>query len=653
MNSPLSNVQAQSSTPAQTRSFVIQWNTNILTINGEWKKSVNELIRVAKVAEVVPTSTNTGGYNAPSYINGKWAHTLSLVEKMEKQVNELPADDLKNTMLEQLKTARAQIEENDKRNEVVSQFVGVLSKASLLHHRIAHEAERPMRDNILGFVDEVASEWHSLNMKFPYIPPFQEKIDKLIKEQMHVGKVVMILEIIEGMVQKVDSKVPIHKQEHIVSGLKQLEKWPVAHRAAIRRLQKIWNSYFRYSMENWKPEFEPEWPTPSAPTDLWQPSEEDVGIPDYEMVRPGTPAQSGLPFANRPDSTKDAILAEYTLPLAGKIVFANETIQPQIKNKDALKTKFSLTDPIFARAVWPRSIANYAIGKKKDGTPVYPVDGLMDKNYLAPSLIMSLQLKIDGKPVHRKYAFQDSFGYFHGNNNMYYTQQTVGFEILGLPMTPESFYTGWDLMPRLLYGYLLRAGAGTHKVEMSLHYNIFDQFVTHQNRRDGPTNIDTLTSYPLAEGSFEIEVPAGAKMPDTFGENHAEPVPLKELHAYFRSHREHMLWCKLEEDWQIRVEAKEILEYDKFRDVMVKTKIPAKWGKAYGCLTYKNPEEKWTQEAITYYIVIVIAGPNKTWSEGIEGLNVFRQGAQFEADFLPDSLIAKIPNRCEPKFRNV
>lgn len=31
----------------------------------------------------------------------------------------------------------------------------------------------------------------------------------------------------------------------------------------------------------------------------------------------------------------------------------------------------------------------------------------------------------------------------------------------------------------------------------------------------------------------------------------------------------------------------------------------------------------------------------------------FREGTHFEADFLPDSLIATIPNRCEPKFRNV
>ncbi len=652
MNSPLSSVQAQSSTPAQTRSFLIKWNTNILKINGEWKKAVNELMRMAKAAEVVSTANNAGYYKPREYIYGKWAVALSLVKEMEAQANELPADELKTTMLEQLKTARTQLKENDKRNKLVSEFVSVVEKASHLHYRLVCEVEQPLRDNILGFVDEVASEWHSLNMKFPKIPPFQEKMDKLINGQMHAGKVTSILETIKAMATNVDGKVPIHKQERIINGLKQLEKWPVAHRAAIFRLQKVWNNYFRFFQENWKPEFEPEWPTPSSPADLWQPSEEDVGLPGYEMIRPGTPAQSGLPFANRPDSTKDSIFAEYTLPFAGKIVFANETIQPQIKNKDAFKTKFNLTDPIFARAVWPRSIANYAIGKKKDGSPVYPADGLME-DPRAPNLIMSLVLKINGKPVSKKYAFQDCFGHFGGNANMYNTQQTVGFGILGLPMAPESFYTGWDLMPRVLYGQLLRAGAGTHKVEMSLHYNLFDTDPTHQNLKDGPTNIDTLTSHPLAEGSFEVVVPAGAKMPDSFGPINVEPAPLQALQTYFRNHREHMVWAKLEDDWQIREEAQELLEYDRFSKVMVKTKIPAKYGKAYGCLTYKSPENKWPQEAITYYVVIVIAGPKKTWSEGVEGISVFRQGAQFEADFLPDSLLSTIPNRCEPKFRNV
>lgn len=373
------------------------------------------------------------------------------------------------------------------------------------------------------------------------------------------------------------------------------------------------------------------------------------------MIRPGSPAQSGLPFSDRLHSTKDAVISEYTLPLASKIVFANESIQPAIKNKDALKTKFNLTDPIFARAVWPRSIANYAIGKKKDGTPVYPIEGLMDHGYNAPQLIMSLMLKIDGKPVHSKYAFQDSFGHFSGNKTMYATQQTVGFEILGLPMAPESFYLGWDLMPRLLYGHLLRAGAGTHKVELSLHYNLFDSNPVHQNCKDGPTNIDTLTSHPLAEGSFEVVVPAGAKMPDSFGPVTVEPVPLKELQAYFNEKREQLLWSKQEDDWQIREEATEFLEYNRFTKVMTKTKVPAKWGKAYACLTYMSPEQNpaWKQEAVKYYIVIVIAGPKKSWSSGAEAISVFRQGAQFEADFLPDTLLAKIQNRCEPKFRNV
>jgi uncharacterized protein (DUF1810 family) len=618
---PFTNVQAQSTTPAKTRSFVIQWNTNVLTINGEWKKAVNELIRTAKVAEDVRPLEQ---YNAPSYIEGKFAHTLSLVEKMEKQVSELPDDEkdtVKKTMLEQLQTAKNYIAENNARETKVAQFVACLSKANSLYHSIHFESERPRRDNILGFVDNIASEWHSINIKFPYLPPFQEKMDKIIKEQEHLGKVVMILEIIEGMVQHVDSKTPIHTQKGIVDGLKQLEKWPVAHRAAIRRLKKVWDSYFRFSRIRWQPEFEPVWPTPSAPTDLWQPSEEDVGIPDYDMIRPGTPAQGGLPFANRKDSTSDPILAEYTLPHAGQIVFSTESIQPQIKNKDALKNKFTLTEPIFARAVWPRAIANYAIGKKKDGTPVYPPEGLMNEAHLRPQLVMSLNLKIDGKPVSPKYTFNDCFEYFTGNDTMYYTQQTVGFGILGLPMDCETFYTGWDLMGRVLYGYLLRAGAGSHKVEMSLHYNLFDQFVTHQNRRDGPTNIDTLTSYPLAEGSFEVEVPAGAKMPDTFGPTKCEPVPLKELqNFYLQRFQENLLWVRLEEDWQIRIEAKEVIEYDKFHDVMVKTKIPAKWGKAYACLGYKNPEKNkiFQQELVALSIIIVVAGPNKTWDEGVE-----------------------------------
>lgn len=593
-----------------------------MTINGEWKKAVNELIRTAKNAENVPLE----GYSAPSYIEGKFGHTLSLVEKMEKQVLELPADEkdtVRKTMLEQLQKCKSQLEENNARELTVAQFAACLTKASSLYQRIQAESKRPMRNNILGFVDEIASEWHSLNTKFPYIPPFQEKMDKIIKEQEHLGKVLMILEIIEGMIHNVDSKTPIHTQENIVAGLKQLEKWPVAHRAAIRRLQKIWNSYFRFSRIKWQPEFEPVWPTPSVPTDLWQPSEEDVGIPDYEMIRPGTPAQSGLPFANRPDSSTDPILAEYTLPLAGKIVFSSDTIQPQIKNKEALKNNFSLTDPIFARAVWPTSIANYAIGKKKDGAPVYTVDKLMDEGHSQPSLVMSLNLKIDGKNVSPKYKFNDCFEYFHGNNIMYNTQQTLGWNMLGLGMDCETFFTGWDLMGRVLYGYLLRAGAGTHKVELSLHYNIFDNHVTHQHRRDLPTNIDTLTSYPLAEGSFEVEVPVGAKMPDTFGPNKVEPVPLKELQAFYQQRfNEDLLWVRLEEDWQIRIEAKEISEYDKFRDVMVTTKIPAKWGKAYACVGYKNPEKNqlFKQELVSLSIIIVVAGPNKTWDEGVESM---------------------------------
>ncbi len=618
------------------------------------------MIRDTEVAENVSIKAH---YEAPGYISGKFKYCREQIEKAEKQVQELPdsdKDDVKQQLVDQLKTAKANIDENIAREETVQEFVHTLTKAYMLYHRIISESKQPIRSrNILKFVEETKSEWHSLNMKFPNIPPFQEKIDELLKEQEAFGKVIMILEIIEVTIKAVKHDSPIHTQEEVLEGLKKLEKWPVAHRAAIRRLNKIWDSSFRFRRIDWKDEYTPVWPIPTAPTDLWQPSEEDVGIPDYDMVRPGTPAQSGLPFAKRPDlAQKDPIFVEHTLPYAGQIVFAAEDIPRYIRNKDALKNKFTLSDAISARAVWPTSLANYAIGKKKtDGSPVYPVDKLLAEAHLAPRVMISLLLKIDGKLVFEKYAYQDTFAFFTADSDMYYTEQTLEWDILGAPNKPANLYTIWGLMPRMLYGQLLRAGPGTHKVEMSLHYNIHDNFVDHQNRRDGPTNIETLTSHPLAEGSFEVVVPEGAKIPDTFGKSQVEDVPLKDIKLYYRTRApigpEHVLWCQEVEGWRIHIDAKEVIEYDEHTKQLIKIKIPAKYGKTYAVITYKSPEEKWRQEAATYSTIVVVSGPLSNWSQGVETILEIRQGATFEVDFLPDNLIAAIPQRCEAKFRNV
>ncbi len=620
--SPFTSLQAQADTPGKTRTFIIQWNTSVLTINGEWKKAVNELIRDAKVAEHVVLGEP---YNPPKYIAGKWDHALSLLEKLKKQVLEIPEnekDTVRQTMWDQINTGFSNIAENLDRETLVEEFVTILQKASMLYCRIVNEVGASRR-NLADFADEIASELHSLNMKFPNIPPYQAELLKIIYQKEHSGKVSKILSLIESIIVRANARAPYHTQENILEVLKQLEQWPVARRFFISRLTRILDSEFRFHPQDRTPDLEPVWPTPTAPTDLWQPTEADFGMPDYELVRPGTPAQSGLPFGKRPDSTNHEAFVKYTAPYAGKIVFGTGDIPLLIdQNKDALKTKFSLSDQISARAVWPRSLANYAIGKKKDGTPVYTVDGHMDAVVNCPKLVMSLQVKIDGKPVHPRHEFQQSIGYFLGDSKLFNTQQTVFFNVLGLGIDFANHANSWSVKSRILYSYLLRAGPGTHKVEMALHYNVFEGDARHQHRVDGPTNINTLTSYPLAEGSFEVDVPAGAKMPDDFGPTQIEPVPLRALEKFFIDDSEQLIWAALTSDWSIHVPEKEIIEvvnaaFDEYR----KVKIPAKYGKFYCCLSYINPQTcEWKFEAAKYTIMQVIAGPKKSWEDGVESV---------------------------------
>jgi stress response protein YsnF len=644
--SPLKTAVAQSDSSAATVRFIDTWNTTIADINNEWENAVYELARRAKLAEKIPLEDL---YVPPRKIEGNWTNALSMVKLLQKQVRELPANDaLRRELLEQVTTATENIEENRQRETSVASLVKVLDKASAVYVRLKTEAARLGRRDHSEFLRDVDSDWRALKSQFARIPLYEERVEKIMRENFTTTNVGPMLSIAEVVYLRVKSNEPIHEQELVVDTLKKLEKWPAAHRYCIRRLTRIWNYTFRFQMEKWCPEFEPIWPTPTAPADLIQPNEEALGLPSYEMIRPGTPEQTGLPFANRPDqSTKDAEFAQYTLPYAGKIVFSTSHISPHVGTfKSSLQTKFSFADSINARAVWPRAIANYPFAKNKDGTPVYTVEDIMDRSkYTVPDLVMSVQVKIDGKLVFPKYQFQDSIGYlrYAHDEKLFDYQQSLGFDLLGnLGSSYDNFSNVWRMMSRLLTGYLLRAGHGAHKVDVALYYNLFDGNPHHQKRVDNPSNIDTLTSHPLAEGSFEVDVPIGAKFPDDFGPTVAEPVALDAMVGKLLKEGLHLIWARQDGDWDVVLLAKEEIKVDPVTRVSYVVKTPAKYGKHYSCIAFERTSDL---DYVLFCAVYVIAGPKPTWDNGIEEVWLAQKGMSWDPSFLPESLLAKLPDR--------
>lgn len=598
---------------ADVLAFIERWNTTIAPVNLDWENAVFDLHRVARLAEKIPLEDL---YVPPRKIEGNWNYALGEVKLLQKIVRELPADEpLRRELMEPVTTAVENLEENLQREKAVSNLVKVLDKASAIYVRLKGEAARTVPRDHTEFIKDVVSDWKQIKAQFTrelIIPVYEERVRKIVKEHFASRDVRAVLNIIHGAYTNLSREEPMHKQERVLEVLKNLEPWPAARELCIRRLTRIWNARFRFEMEKWRPEFEPVWPTPTFEVELLQPHDDALGLTSYELIRPGTPEQTGLPFGNLPDqSTKDSDFARSGLPYAGKIVFSSQNISPYVeKCQSILRTKFGISDFIKARAVWPRALANYPIAKNTDGTPVYTVEGIMDRTKFKPPphLYMSLQVKIDGKLVFPKYQFQDSIAYWKGGEELFNYDQSCTFDLLG---DMSNFSSELGLVSRLLTGYLLRAGPGTHKVDVALFYNLFDGDA-HPDyaRKDSPNNIDTLPSHPLAEGSFEVDVPVGAKFPDDFGPTVAEAKPFAALKRW-----QNAIWAREEGDWELMYAAKEEIRVIPFTNEIQVIKTPAKYGKTYSCVYYK---QSLNLDYAVYCVASVIAGPNKTWDDGTE-----------------------------------